>query len=290
MHRDDTGTIAAHKFRNFLKTYKDMECSIFEASADGLRTKSFFMPVAMYDSKPKPPAEFLGFQLTWEPEGSYMAGSTKVAVAGLLTLIQTLPSVGKVLDDVASLCKQRRSSRAENAPNFNLFQILEVEGAEVSTHSVFLAHLLNPTEAHGQGDLFLSKFFGEVGHAQLASFDDWFISKELPFRGGRLDIVLQSAKARAIIVIENKISTEDHANQLGDYRRWLDMPMRKRAFGTRLLLYLTPAGDLAKNAPRNIYEPISYKGHITRWLSSCRVKPPGLASQSKHTCSRSENL
>jgi len=68
--------------------------------------------------------------------------------------------------------------------------------------------------------------------------------------------------------VENKIGTDDHADQLNDYRSWLNEP-RRRSFKTRLLLYLTPAGDLAKNARRKIYEPISYSEYISRWLRSC---------------------
>jgi hypothetical protein len=187
--------------------------------------------------------------------------------------MERLSSVENLLNGVQSLYERRLSSRADEAPNFNLFQILEVEGLEVSTHSAFLAHLLNPTEAHAQGDLFLRQFLLELGHEELASSGGWVVSKEVPFKGGRLDIVLQSAKARAIFVVENKIGTEDHPNQLLAYHKWLGMPRRKKAFEPRILLYLTPEGELAKNAPRNIYKPISYSGHITRWLRSCKVKP-----------------
>src|SRR5438552_4635508 len=158
--------------------------------------------------------------------------------------MERLSSVENFLNSVGSLYERRLSSRADNAPNFNLFHILEVEGMEVSTHSAFLAHLLNPTEAHAQGDLFLRQFLLELGNQELASFDGWITSKEVPFEDGRLDIVLQSAKARAIIVVENKIGTEDHPDQLVTYRKWLDAPSRKKAFDARILLYLTPAGDL----------------------------------------------
>ena len=195
--------------------------------------------------------------------------------------MEKLSSIDNLLNSVSSLYERRLNSRADNAPNFNLFQILEVEGMEVSTHSAFLAHLLNPTEAHAQGDLFLRRFLLELGHQELASFDGWITSKEVPFKGGRLDIVLQSAKAGAIIVVENKIGTEDHPNQLIAYRKWLDTLSRKKAFKTRILLYLTPTGELAKNAPTTIYEPISYSGHIRQWLSSCNVKPAGVSESIK---------
>jgi hypothetical protein len=204
--------------------------------------------------------------------------------------MKELDSVRKLLNGAGSLCEQRLHSQADNAPRFNLFRILGVEGKEVSAHSAFLAHLLNPTETHAQGDLFLRQFLLELEHEELASFDGWVVSKEVPFDGGRLDIVLQSAKAKAIIVVENKIGTEDHPSQLVSYRKWLDAPSRKRSFETRLLLYLTPIGDLAKNAPINIYKPISYSKHIKRWLSSCTVKPSRVSESIKTYLLTIENL
>jgi len=60
VYRDGAVTLKAKKFRDFLKTYKNMEAPIFEESADGLRIKTLPIPVASYDPKPKPPAEFSG--------------------------------------------------------------------------------------------------------------------------------------------------------------------------------------------------------------------------------------
>ena len=65
-----------------------------------------------------------------------------------------LASAQKLLTSVCFLYEQQLGSRADQAPNFNLFEILELEGKEVSTHSAFLAHLLDPTETHAQGNLF----------------------------------------------------------------------------------------------------------------------------------------
>src|SRR5437868_10938799 len=94
-----------------------------------------------------------------------------------MIFMERLSSVENLLNSVSSLYKRQLGSRADNAPNFNLFQILEVEGMEVSTHSAFLAHLLNPTETHGQGDLFLRQFLLELGHQELVSFGGWLTSK-----------------------------------------------------------------------------------------------------------------
>ena len=78
--------------------------------------------------------------------------------------------VQKLLNSVALLCERRLHFQEDIAPRFNLFRILGVEEKEVSTHSAFLAYLLNPSEGHAQGDLFLRQFLLELGHERLASF------------------------------------------------------------------------------------------------------------------------
>lgn len=182
-------------------------------------------------------------------------------------------STQALLEVVTDLRNRQRHSLAEAAPNFNLFRILNIEESEVSTHSAFIAHLLHTEETHGQGDLFLQGFLIELGISDSTFSNDWTVSSELSFDGGRLDIVLQSAKAGKILVIENKINTTDHSNQLRSYRDWLDRPSRKRAYKSlRHLVYLTPHGESAQNALNVSYEALSYKEHIKRWLESCRPK------------------
>jgi PD-(D/E)XK nuclease superfamily len=166
--------------------------------------------------------------------------------------MKQLDSVQKLLNSVALLCERRLHRQADIAPRFNLFRILGVEEKEVSTHSAFLAHLLNPSEGHAQGDLFLRQFLLEIGHEQLASFDGWIISKEVPIVGGRLDIVLQSAKASAIIVVENKIGTEDHATQLPAYRRWLDAASQKVLQDSAITLSHTNRRPGQKGPPKHL--------------------------------------
>ena len=47
----------------------------------------------------------------------------------------------------------------QHAPQFNLFHLLGVAKAEVTTHTALLANLLNPAGSHGQGTLFLETFW-----------------------------------------------------------------------------------------------------------------------------------
>jgi hypothetical protein len=86
--------------------------------------------------------------------------------------------IQNLLSTVSSQHQRQRHSQSSSAPDFNLFSILKVEGAEVSTHSAFLANLLDPSGTHAQGDLFLRAFLREIGSAELASYEDWTVSRD----------------------------------------------------------------------------------------------------------------
>ena len=196
-------------------------------------------------------------------------------MADLLTI-----EAQRLLDHAAQLRLGLPHRQGGEAPNFNLFRILGVETREVSTHSAFLGHLLTPNETHTQGDLFLRTFLANVAELKPPRANDWVVTRELPFVGGRLDIVLRSAKASTLVVVENKIDTQDSEGQLAAYRKWLDAPLRSRTYKTRLLIYLTPNGIKAKNASGIKYTPVAYSAHIVGWLSDCldHVKPHSVRS------------
>lgn len=182
---------------------------------------------------------------------------------------KVLNDVQDLLEGVVQLQQDALHTQGDKAPNFNLFNILGVEAKEVSTHSAFLAHLLTPGETHAQGDLFLRSFLAKVAGATPTFSGDWVVTRELPFAGGRLDIVLRSVHASTLIAVENKIDTQDSEGQLAAYRKWLDAPLRRNTYKTRLLIYLTPDGTMAKNASGIGYVPVSYLEHIVGWLSDC---------------------
>ena len=184
----------------------------------------------------------------------------------------------RLLETTAKLRRDLLHTQADEAPHFNLFRILGIDGQEVSTHSAFLGHLLSPNGSHAQGDLFLRTFIVEVARLTLPSVTDWVVALELPFDKGRLDIILRSVTAKAIIAVENKIGTQDSEGQLTKYREWLDRPLRRATYTMRTLLYLTPEGVEAKHAAGIKYKLVSYRFDIVNWLQKCLgiVKPPVL--------------
>lgn len=69
-----------------------------------------------------------------------------------------------MLASVEGALEKERELRRRGA-DFNVFQLLRIEGSEDELHSRFIAELLNPRGAHGQGDSFLRFFLEKVGKA-----------------------------------------------------------------------------------------------------------------------------
>lgn len=102
------------------------------------------------------------------------------------------------------------------APKFNVFDVLKIKSNEVLNSNV-LAWLLNPKETHGLEDSFLKKFFKKIiiKNESLKSnlFDDVQVYTEFNF----IDIMVISHSNRFILIIENKIYTDEHDDQLSKY-------------------------------------------------------------------------
>ena len=99
---------------------------------------------------------------------------------------------------------------------FNFFEAIGAQRREVR-HSDFLAFLLNPKGNHGLGDAFLRRF---LKHALKTSFNypessDFQIERETR----NIDIFLHDDKSHLAVIIENKIDSDEHDNQLERYWR-----------------------------------------------------------------------
>lgn len=158
------------------------------------------------------------------------------------------------------------------APAFNIFRLLGVAYREATTHSAFLATLLDPEGKHGQRHLFLLTFlnycrmtlpgFPDVAGAETA---DWLIQTERRTGNGNLDIVLESSEAGFLCVIENKVFAGEQPQQLQRYGRWL---VEQREFPLRALVFLTPDGRPATTGGGFDCFHLSYNSNIADWLGS----------------------
>jgi hypothetical protein len=180
---------------------------------------------------------------------------------------------------------QARHTR-DHAPDFGLLHWLGLERAEWA-HSAILKNLLDPQATHGQGTLFIESFLQHC--PGLKSFglalDEKllrrriYVDAEVGSALGRPDIRIVSHRPDFAVIIENKIDQQDQTTQLSRYSGILHSEYRWAGKNVALV-YLTPGGKRARDpkATSVSYTPMSYRGHVSRWLNAClaRVEPPSL--------------
>jgi hypothetical protein len=124
---------------------------------------------------------------------------------------------------------------------FNIFEAIGAVQQE-ERHSDFLSYLLDPQKNHGLRETFVRKFLqravslaGEVSvpisQIDLATWNlaDFEVRREWQ----SIDILLRSETNRLVVVIENKIGTTEHDNQLERY--WNDTKTTLRQFLEELI-------------------------------------------------------
>jgi len=146
---------------------------------------------------------------------------------------------------------------------FNIFSILRKPNDEVNLHSKFIFELLNPQGSHQQGDRFLKLFFQEL------EVDENSLDYQVFREKFNIDILI-TTQNRAII-IENKIETQDHSEQLSRYYRQIKEEGYRES--EIIFFYLT----LFEEEPNEIkmrdkVKNITYKYEIHNWIESCIKK------------------
>jgi hypothetical protein len=141
---------------------------------------------------------------------------------------------------------------------FNIFEAIGVIYQEVK-HSQFLALLLNPNGNHGLDDLFLKRLL----MAALRGVDGSLItpldldlmelsSAEVQREWSNIDILITDPVNRFACIIENKVFTSEHDEQLQRYQTIVQLQYP----GWQIIgLYLTPDGSPPSD---ETYIPISY--------------------------------
>jgi hypothetical protein len=143
---------------------------------------------------------------------------------------------------------------------FNLFEAVGAVNQELR-HSNFLAFLLDPNQSHGLSDAFLTRFLRTAlqsapGSEQRVSPLDlhvWELGGTTVLREWQhIDILLLNEARKLAVVIENKVGSEEHSNQLTRYHKKVaDAYPGWTFFG----IYLTPDGDPPSHPA---YLPCSY--------------------------------
>lgn len=142
---------------------------------------------------------------------------------------------------------------------FNLFEAVGVVRQEVR-HSDFLAFLLNPQQNHGLGDVFLKRLLqqalgagGRTLPIMPLDLDIWSLDEVLVLREWQnIDLLLLDKPHHFAIIIENKIESHEHSNQLQRYRQVVQTHYPDWSI---IGLYLTTDGELPSDES---YLPVSY--------------------------------
>lgn len=131
---------------------------------------------------------------------------------------------------------------------FNLFDALGIARAEIR-HSNFLRFILDPAESHGQGQVFVKALLMDLlknAPAELRPLSPVVLDgsdlRGLQIRREwrNIDLLILCEEPRFAIVIENKIGSGEHSNQLAKYEE-----IASTYLGTTktLFVYLSPDGD-----------------------------------------------
>jgi hypothetical protein len=151
---------------------------------------------------------------------------------------------------------------------FNVFQAIGF-GKQETMHSQFLAFLLDPAQNHGLGDLFLRSFLRKVSestsevslpqaldNADEGSLGHTAVHTEVYTGAGRIDFLLLNQAGKWAMIVENKVWTTEHSDQLGKYHRFVEKAYpRLQPLG----VYLTPYGAApSRKVDREKYRSLSY--------------------------------
>lgn len=172
---------------------------------------------------------------------------------------------------------------------FNLFEVLGIVRQEIR-HSNLLAFLMSPRESHGMGDSFLREMLehaasqgeGEVARTLRAALERGLGQiEDVRREWSQIDVLLVDRENRLTIMIENKIDSREHSDQLSRYWEQVESAMP----GHRIVgLYLTPDGDPPSD---DRYIAISYDfvaDALNRVMNSAQViKPDVLLLLSHYT-------
>lgn len=168
------------------------------------------------------------------------------------------------LDDFVEQARQRNLTEPEaleelvvNNPDlerleslvdeFNIFEAIGMHRQEIR-HSFFLKFLLDPTQSHGIGDIFLKRLLQKVltearGASipiSLIDLDVWDLDDtEVRREWNSIDILALNATNKLAVIIENKVDSDEHSDQLNRY--W--SVVEQQYPGWHILgLFLTPDG------------------------------------------------
>ncbi len=144
---------------------------------------------------------------------------------------------------------------------FNFFNAIKIERTEIR-HSNFLAFILDPARSHGHGQLFLNALLMDLlkntpPHLRpLSPIDlDGTQLRDVEVRRewAHLDLLITCSDPELVVVIENKVGSSEHSDQLRKYEQTV---MQQYPTARPLFVYLTLDGEEASGEK---WVPYSYR-------------------------------
>ena len=184
----------------------------------------------------------------------------------------------KAYKEYESKIKERR---ARGIHDYNVFDVLETKEVK---HSKFIASLLDPKGLHYQGDLFLREFVNACG---ISDFGLDTSNAQVYREYENIDIYITDGNKH--IIIENKLWTGDHDEQIARYIQAIvdEQDEQDEIYERILVLYLTPFDDEIKSLSgidevgkdylklgqnQVAFRHISYKNEILNWLNAIKAE------------------
>lgn len=142
---------------------------------------------------------------------------------------------------------------------FNIFSSLGIINQEIR-HSNFLAWLLDPNETHNLSEYFTTSFLKlvvyntENSEVNLFDVDTFDLSNMQVYREwNNIDVLLVDDDLKFVCVIENKVDSKEHSQQLKRYRELIEAnyPHYKKLF-----VFLTVHGESPET--ETVYIPVNY--------------------------------
>jgi hypothetical protein len=156
---------------------------------------------------------------------------------------------------------------------FNTFEVLGIVRRELR-HSDFLAYLLDPQENHGLGDAFVKGLLkracprkpvdeSTISAIELDTMDFDYLEVKREWKN--IDILVK-VDQRLVVIIENKVDTSEHSDQL---QRYHEQAVRECVGWKTLCIYLSIYGELPTD---DSFVPIDY-GSLVETLESVLKNP-----------------
>jgi hypothetical protein len=170
-----------------------------------------------------------------------------------------------IIEKLSSLIKDPTLERLDlTLSKPNLFEILRISHAEIR-HSNFLAWMLDPQQSHNLTDTFLKWFLKDVFSDQRVTWINEFrvdslVTSDLIIHREYRSIDLLLETPDFVVIIENKMWSKEHSNQLNRYKTIVEkeFPTKNHAF-----VFLTPyAESPEQDEDKDTYVTFDYESIV----------------------------